>query len=122
MIAAGTVFRGLSVSLHIGQYTSKSQAALTSRADVPSSNTDQLCSLVGEASLYHDSPESHKLRKSETIRNLTILIGSKSARILPVFESDVALLSSSSVYADAEYKEADDGNDFDHGEPMKRGE
>lgn len=79
-----------------------------------SSNTNELNTLVTETSGDQHSPESDKFASRAT---LVDHVRGESARVAPVLEPDVSLVTDTGVDADGEYDESDDSDDLDAGKP-----
>ncbi|KAI6772886.1 hypothetical protein HG530_003844 [Fusarium avenaceum] len=76
-------------------------------------DTDELGSLVGETSSDEDGPETDELAGGTVNVHVSVC----DTGILPVLETNVALVADTSVDADGENDEANDGNNLDHGKP-----
>ncbi|KAI6766860.1 hypothetical protein HG531_011220 [Fusarium graminearum] len=78
-----------------------------------SSDTNELGSLERETSGDENSPEADKLASGA----FNAHVGVCDAGVVPVLEANVALVTDTSVDADGEDDEANDGDDLDHGKP-----
>ena len=83
-------------------------------------DTDELGSLVRESCLDQDSPEADELRERQVVGENAARVGQvrvKRSRVVPVFESDVALFARAGVDANTKDDKANNGNHLDAGEP-----